>query len=1071
MTVRPGAMRKGVLVASCLLLALQQGPAQDAPRKPANAPEATRAILIQKAHALEARGLPDMAIQLWQQVLLSDPKNAESLAGLARDLKLSGSGQAIEALDRLRKVNPNDPNIAKIQALASTPAESADLRQAGDLARQGKADDAMRIYRQLYGDRPPDGDIALAYYQTLYATAGGKQQAIAAMRAAAARNAADPRYSIGLGIMLTSAEKTRAEGIRILKEHPQDLNAQTALRQAIVTDAANPDSAAELRDYLKDHPQDPELEGRLKENEAKLAEMNSGIARTPAERAAFAALNNKRLDEAEKRFTDLLSAEPSNGRAEAGMGLLRMQQNNFPDAIASLEKAQANGIKDRTVEDGLKVSHFWLTMGEASQASKQNQFEQTTVKYREALVLRPGSPEALNGLAGVLVKQQDDAGAALIYDQLLKAEPNSADAWRGLFLAYVRNHRNDRALAVADRFPAPVKAALSKDPEFLHTLAGAYQAANRTADAERVLAEALELPFPGDGSALKADTRLRYAGILTEAKRYGQALPLYAQLLSDDPGSLPAWMGTIGVHHLMGQDDQAIAEIKKMPPATYQAAIADPAFLATLGAIYRQAGQYEVAQGLLERAASIEIAAGGPPNAALQVELAGVYLARNDTAHAYALYLQVLTANPGRADAWKGLIAVLAATNRDGEALQQIAMIPEPAKKQLNADIEFVQTEASLYADAGDLPHAVEFMDRVQAHYAKLHVPLPPGLAIQNAWLLFNTQNDRGLYPELMRLDARADLTSAQRETVQDIWANWSVRRAAAAMDNGNVERAVDILDAVSQAFPGNLAVRKAVAGGYVQVGRAKESLALYKTIPMQDATAADFVGAVSAALAANDKSQAELWLRQALERYAHDPAILSLAARFEQARGDKQRAADYSRASLAVMPVVSAQQNLAHVPDYPEQKSRPHRVMTEADLERLLNPDTEPVQKTTRIPPPPAYVPAPQSGSATLMQNSRKTPAQPPSQPPSQPGSKPSPVEPDKPQAPGVYPPSASNGQTQSVPIYVPQSWTRPRPGSAGQRPHARRRYGPQGMGPRPLAACASPRNRDANLRSSQRA
>ena len=64
MTVRPGAMRKGVLVASCLLLALQQGPAQDAPRKPANAPEATRAILIQKAHALEARGLPDMAIQL-----------------------------------------------------------------------------------------------------------------------------------------------------------------------------------------------------------------------------------------------------------------------------------------------------------------------------------------------------------------------------------------------------------------------------------------------------------------------------------------------------------------------------------------------------------------------------------------------------------------------------------------------------------------------------------------------------------------------------------------------------------------------------------------------------------------------------------------------------------------------------------------------------------------------------------------------------------------------------------------------------------------------------------------------
>ena len=97
--------------------------------------------------------------------------------GLARDLKLIGSDKATDALNRLRKVNPNDPNIAKIEALASTRAETAQLRQAGELARQGKVDDAMRIYKRLYGDHPPDGDIALAYYQTLYGTASGKQQA------------------------------------------------------------------------------------------------------------------------------------------------------------------------------------------------------------------------------------------------------------------------------------------------------------------------------------------------------------------------------------------------------------------------------------------------------------------------------------------------------------------------------------------------------------------------------------------------------------------------------------------------------------------------------------------------------------------------------------------------------------------------------------------------------------------------------------------------------------------------------------------------------------------------------
>ncbi len=286
------------------------------------------------------------------------------------------------------------------------------------------------------------------------------------------------------------------------------------------------------------------------------------------------------------------------------------------------------------------------------------------------------------------------------------------------------------------------------------------------------------------------------------------------------------------------------------------------------------------------------------------------------------------------------------ATNRNAEALQQIALIPASVRKQLDADIDFVQTEASLYAAAGDTPHAVEYMTRVEAHYARLKTLPPADIEVQNAWLLFNTRNDRALYPALMRLGGRKDLTVAQRETVQDIWANWSVRRAGMAMENGNVTRAVDILDAANQAFPDNLTVRKAVAGGLIKVGRYKESLALFKTIPMQDATAGDFQGAVDAALAANDKTHAEAWLRQALERYPRDPAILSLAARFEQARGDNQRAADYYRAALAAMPLASPTDRLAHALVYPEQDTKAHRAVTAADLQHLLDPDYEPFSK-----------------------------------------------------------------------------------------------------------------------------
>jgi tetratricopeptide (TPR) repeat protein len=966
-----GAWRGTGIVASSLVLALQISLAQ---KKPVGGETAggARAILVEKAHELESRGRPDMAIQIWQQVLLSDPKNVGALGGLAKDLKLIGAtDKANDALERLRKINPNDANIPKVQALPSTRVESEQLHRAGELARQGKLDDAMRIYRELYGDQPPDGDIALAYYETLYGTANGKQAAIEGIRSLTDRNPGDSRFAIELGTLLTYDARTRAEGIRVLQAHPTDANAQSALRQALIWDSPNPASAAELRRYLNGHPKDSELTGHLKHDEAKLAQMNSGIARTPAERAAFAALNEHKADEAEKLLTAILEKEPTNGRAEAGMGFLRMQQHNFGGAISYLTQAEENGYKAKPVEDGLETSRFWFTMSEATDASRQHQLDVALAKYRAALAMQAQSPEALNGLAGVLMEQRQYAAAAGVYEQLVKVQPESEQAWRGLYLAYARGDENEKALAVPPRVPSSVKTALAKDPEYLRTLAMIYQAENRTADAQRVLALALSLPFPDNGMGLKADTKLEYAGILMAARRFDQAAALYAQMLSDDAGNLPAWIGEIGAHHQLGKNQQAIADVEKMTSATYESALADPGFLSLLGAIYQQMNKLEVAQGLVERAVKLTASPGRPQNIALELQLAGIYLERNNAQQAYELYQSILTRNPARADAWKGLIAALESANRNSDALQQMALIPAAVRKQLETDIEFEQSEAGIYAALGDNERAVEYMNRVQAHYDRMGTQVQADVAIQNAWLLYSTGNDRLLYAALMRLGGRTDLTVPQRETIQNIWANWSVRRAGTAMDKGDAQRAEDILDAASQAFPDNMTVRKAVAGGYARVGRAKESEALYETVPMQDTTPGDFEGAVGAALAANDKAQAEAWLRQALERYPKDGSILSLAARFEQALGDNQRAAAYYRAALAAMPKRSPTDKLAYELSYPEQDTHARRAITAGDLQRLLDPSGEPFEKTTGLPPLPEYGPDPyEEGSAPVTQS-----------------------------------------------------------------------------------------------------
>jgi hypothetical protein len=58
-------------------------------------------------------------------------------------------------------------------------------------------------------------------------------------------------------------------------------------------------------------------------------------------------------------------------------------------------------------------------------------------------------------------------------------------------------------------------------------------------------------------------------------------------------------------------------------------------------------------------------------------------------------------------------------------------------------------------------------------------------------------------------------------------------------------------------------------------------------------------IAAINTALAANDKKQAQLWLQISLRRFAQDPRMLEIAARFEQQRGDPKRAAAYYRAAL----------------------------------------------------------------------------------------------------------------------------------------------------------------------------
>ena len=472
--------------------------------------QATIQPLLAKAHALEVRGRIDLAAQTWQQVLLTDPNNTEALGGMARASKATGDVKTAGSyIDRLRAINPKDPGIARAEQMGTQADHNTQLASAGKLAKEGQYAQAMNVYRQVFGNQPPPGDSALAYYETESATADGRPHAIAGLRSLASQFPGDSCYQVALGRILTYEPKTRAEGRRLLEAHPGDRQAVEALRQSLLWDAQNPATASDIRSYLARHP-DAQLAGILENEpkggprnghagpmtEAERASAAAYASRTAEDRDAYRSLNAKRLEEAETKFKAILLKNPDDANALAGIAYIRMQQANFGGAISFLVQAKQDGSKDPGLDAALATARFWFTMGEGSIALNQENLPAAEKQYRIALEMRPASVEALEGLGGTLLREQQSEAAIPIFQQYLKLKPSAPHAWRGLLLALSSRGDAAQAIDVDRRVPSAVRTQLATDPLYLQTLAASYTKLGRDADAQRVLKSALDLPFP-----------------------------------------------------------------------------------------------------------------------------------------------------------------------------------------------------------------------------------------------------------------------------------------------------------------------------------------------------------------------------------------------------------------------------------------------------------------------------------------------------------------------------------------------------------------------------------------------
>ncbi len=468
---------------------------------PCNLPAQTpgEKILLAKAQSLASHGRLDMAVQTWQQVLLANPKNTEALAGIAKaDMQLGKTDEAGQYLDRLRAAGGSAAGIAQIEAMPHVAPQAERLKEARSLSQSGQYAQALRIYRDVLGNEPQAGNYALEYYDMEAAMPENRPHAIEGLRRLSKQFPADSRYAIALGRILTYDPKTRSEGIALLQQYKTP-DAENALKRAAEWNT--------------------QAQGVVASTPARTGPRTP--AGNPLEASAYRALNAGRLDEAEQQFRQVLEKQPNNARALSGMGYVFMKHQDFTQAADYFKRAGNAGAKG--LGSSLATAHFWEQMARGNQALKNENNDEAVEAYRAAVSMKPSDPDALEALAGALMQQGNPAEAIEVFGRLVRVAPTRRTVWRGLFLAQSGASDPEAALAVNDRIPANIRAQLNQDPSYLRALLQDNLALGRQAEANRIIQQALTLPFPNHGRELPFDQQMQYAALLMAAQRYEPA--------------------------------------------------------------------------------------------------------------------------------------------------------------------------------------------------------------------------------------------------------------------------------------------------------------------------------------------------------------------------------------------------------------------------------------------------------------------------------------------------------------------------------------------------------------------
>ncbi len=898
-------LRSCTLYLSIFVIATVAGSAQHSPQPTSATAASPIAVLLSKARSLEGRGRIDLAAQVWRQVLMADPNQTEALAGLLRSARQSGR-QDLEKQyeDRLRKLDAKNPAIMESKSERITGQQQKRLQEADALARNQQFEQAVMIYREVFGDNPPPGGWAIAYYEALAATPGGWETATAGFERLMHKYPDSQDYKLSLGRLWTYRPSTRLAGMKLLESlggNPLLVNkAKAAWRQALLWEAQNPAILPSLRAYLSRYP-DPEL-ARIDLQIPKAAPPVAGPVRSRDEIAGYAALQAGDLAQAKSSFDRALQNAPKSPQALAGLGFIRLKEQDFATAADLFTAATAEAPHDSIILDALATAQFWKTMKQGQSDLASGNTDEAIRRYGEALKFRPDNRDATRALAGALMKAGRSREAEPLFENLATRDPRDAQLWFEALNARFRSGGSGPALAFAKRIPAAAQRELRSDVKYYAVMSEALLDAGRYAESKQYLQEGIDVANV-QNRQLPAPVQLQFADLFLRHRYFSEAASLFSNVTATDNSNVDAWQGLAAALVAGHKEAACLRAVERMPKKTYEAALLRPAFLRSLSTVHMALGHVDQAESYLRQSLRVEGAAETKESLAAQLQLAQIWIRKGEWQSAERLLRRLQQDNPDDPDVWKTLMAVLHQQGRDQEVLQLTARFPDNVRAGLQDDADYVNLLVASLTGTGELEEALRQAQRAAALLRQQERAVPADLQIQTAWLLLNTGGDeRELYSLLSQAGARPDLTRDQSLGIQDVWAVWSLRRAEMASATGDQQRCLEILGAAVTALPANTKVKAAFAGNLLKAGQTKRAFDVYLHWGLRGATAEDYAGAVSSALAQHDPQIGQTWLTRALGKWPRNGQLLRIAGNLAASKGDYKTAKDYWKSAASAL-------------------------------------------------------------------------------------------------------------------------------------------------------------------------